>query len=71
MFQDKRSKKVIVLAHCLLNQNSLSDGTADLPGQFTEIIEKELEKTGINIRMIGSKTSGPKESVEQIKRFIE
>lgn len=38
MFTDNRSKKIIVLAHCLLNQNSISDGTADLPGQFTEIV---------------------------------
>jgi len=38
MFNDKRSKKIIVLAHCLLNQNSISDGTADLPAQFTEVI---------------------------------
>ena len=181
MFTDNRSKKIIVLAHCLLNQNSISDGTADLPGQFTEIIrlimandigiiqlpcpellclgldrqdkygaerdllaentrirnllekrenleilrqkakeivsqleeyiqygfrvfgiigvnrspgcgvdtttkdgeeimgqgvfmeiiEDELKKKGINIVMIGSRTSRPKESVEQIKRFIE
>ena len=39
MFDDFRSKRVIILAHCLLNQNSISDGTADLPSQFNEIIE--------------------------------
>lgn len=39
MFDDARSKKVVLLAHCLLNQNSISDGTADLPSQFTELIE--------------------------------
>jgi predicted secreted protein len=38
MFDDQRSKKVIMLSHCLLNQNSISDGTADFPSQFTEII---------------------------------
>ncbi len=38
-FNDARSKKVVVLAHCLLNQNSISDGTADLPSQFEEIIQ--------------------------------
>ena len=38
MFSDNRSKKIIILAHCLLNQNSISDGTADLQGQFTEVI---------------------------------
>ncbi len=39
MFDDARSKKVVLVAHCLLNQNSISDGTADLPSQFDEIIE--------------------------------
>jgi predicted secreted protein len=39
MFDDTRSKKVVVLAHCLLNQNSISDGTADLPSQFEEIVQ--------------------------------
>jgi len=39
MFDDNRSKKIIVLAHCILNQNSISDGTADFPSQFTDIIE--------------------------------
>lgn len=38
MFKDKRSKKVIVVSHCLLNQNSISEGTADLPSQFDKII---------------------------------
>ncbi|MGD8726890.1 MAG: hypothetical protein PVH40_04545 [Gemmatimonadales bacterium] len=39
MFDDARSKRVVVLAHCLLNQNAISDGTADLPSQFDEIVE--------------------------------
>ena len=39
MFEDSRSKRVIILAHCLLNQNSISDGTADFPSQFVELIE--------------------------------
>ena len=39
MFDDARSKKVILLSHCLLNQNSISDGTADRPSQFNEIVE--------------------------------
>ncbi|MBI5606461.1 MAG: DUF523 domain-containing protein [Deltaproteobacteria bacterium] len=39
MFADNRSKKIIILAHCLLNQNSISDGTADCPSQFREIID--------------------------------
>ncbi len=39
MFDDNRSKKVILVSHCLLNQNSISDGTADLPSQFDEVID--------------------------------
>ena len=39
MFDDRRSKKVIMIAHCLINQNSISDGTADYPSQFTGLID--------------------------------
>ena len=39
MFDDARSKKVVLVAHCLLNQNSISDGTADFPSQFEEVID--------------------------------
>ena len=37
MFTDGRSKKVIFLAHCLLNQNDISDGTAVYPAAFREL----------------------------------
>ena len=37
MFTDKRSKKIIFVSHCILNQNSISDSTADFPSQFKEI----------------------------------
>ena len=39
MFHDKRSKKVVFIAHCLLNQNSISDGTAVYPAAFKEVID--------------------------------
>lgn len=39
MFSDERSKKIILVSHCILNQNSISDGTADFPSQFREIVE--------------------------------
>lgn len=39
MFDDGRSKKVVFIAHCLLNQNSISDGTAVYPGAFKEVVE--------------------------------
>ncbi|MCP4573113.1 MAG: DUF523 domain-containing protein [bacterium] len=32
MFTDARSRRVVLVAHCLLNRNALSDGTADDPG---------------------------------------
>jgi len=38
MFEDSRSKKIVLLSHCILNQNSTSDGTADYPGTFTEVV---------------------------------
>jgi predicted secreted protein len=44
MFDDQRSRKVVLVAHCVLNQNSISDGTADLPGQFREIVEVLMEQ---------------------------
>ncbi|MFH1573871.1 MAG: CD3072 family TudS-related putative desulfidase [Acidobacteriota bacterium] len=36
MFTDARSKKLILVAHCVLNQNAISDGTADYPGSAKE-----------------------------------
>ena len=38
MFQDGRSQKVAFLAHCLLNQNAISDGTAVRPAGFPEML---------------------------------
>ena len=39
MFEDRRSKKVVFIAHCFLNQNSISDGTAVYPAVFKNVIE--------------------------------
>jgi len=39
MFDDARSKKIVLVSHCLLNQNSISDGTADLPSQFNQVVD--------------------------------
>ncbi len=44
MFDDARSKRVVVVAHCLLNQNAISDGTADLPARFGEVIDRIMAK---------------------------
>jgi len=48
MFTDARSKSILFVAHCLLNQNSISDGTASYPGSVKEIITLLL-KSGIGI----------------------
>ncbi len=39
MFNDQRSKKIIFVAHCILNQNSISDGTADFPATVKPILD--------------------------------
>ena len=39
MFSDGRSKSIIFVAHCILNQNSISDGTAAFPGSIKEVLE--------------------------------
>ena len=43
MFTDGRSKKVVFLVHCLLNQNAISDGTAAYPAAFQELIRFFLD----------------------------
>lgn len=42
MFTDGRSKKVIFLAHCLLNQNAIS--TAVYPAAFQELVQLLLDR---------------------------
>ncbi|MBW1689343.1 MAG: hypothetical protein JRJ70_01140 [Deltaproteobacteria bacterium] len=39
MFNDARSKAVVFVAYCILNQNSISDGTASYPGSIQELLE--------------------------------
>lgn len=39
MFTDKRSKKVIFIAHCILNQNTKLDCCAHFPGAVKEVVE--------------------------------
>lgn len=48
MFSDARSKKIVLVSHCILNQNSISDGTADYPGTNESILKLLVEsKVGI------------------------
>jgi len=39
MIQDKRSRKIVVLAHCILNQNSRVQGIAYYSGMINEIVD--------------------------------
>jgi len=48
MFTDVRSKKLILVAHCVLNQNSISDGTADYPASNNEVVDMLLQ-SGVGI----------------------
>lgn len=43
MFNDQRSRRVIFLAHCILNQNAISDGTADYPAAHWEVVRTLLD----------------------------
>lgn len=44
MFQDGRSRRVVLLSHCLLNQNAISDGTAVCPAAFRALVQALLER---------------------------
>jgi predicted secreted protein len=39
MFKDKRSGKIALIAHCILNQNSRASGLAERSSVITEIAE--------------------------------
>jgi len=39
MFADRRGKRVLLLSHCLLNQNAKIDGCAHYPGVLPEVFE--------------------------------
>ena len=39
MIQDKRSRKIVVAAHCILNQNSRVKGIAHYPAMINEIVD--------------------------------
>jgi predicted secreted protein len=39
MHKDKRSRKIAIVAHCILNQNSRAKGLAKRPNAITEIVD--------------------------------
>lgn len=51
MFTDERSKKVILVSHCILNQNAKIDRCAHYPGAMREVTQALLD-AGIGIIQI-------------------
>ncbi|WP_156876056.1 hypothetical protein [Clostridium kluyveri] len=48
MFSDVRNKKIVLVSHCILNQNSISDGTANYPGTNESVLKLLIQsKVGI------------------------
>lgn len=43
MFTDRRSKKVILVAHCIINQNAKINACAYYPGIIREVMEIFLD----------------------------
>ena len=48
MFSDARGKKVLIVAHCILNQNAKMDRCAYYPGPVNEVVRTLLEE-GVGI----------------------
>lgn len=48
MFSDARSKKVVLMSHCILNANAKADSTAYIPGANEQILQLLMQlKVGI------------------------
>jgi predicted secreted protein len=44
LFKDRRSGRIAIVAHCILNQNSRVSGLAERSGMITEIVEFLIHK---------------------------
>jgi predicted secreted protein len=51
MFNDKRSKKIILVSHCILNQNTKLDECTHFPGPVWDVV-KLLADRGYGIIQI-------------------
>ncbi len=51
MFEDKRSKRIVLVAHCVLNQNAKIDQCAHYPGAMKEIVETVLNSGAGMVQM--------------------
>jgi len=43
MFTDRRSRRVVFVAHCILNQNAKIDGCARCPGAMRELVSELVD----------------------------
>jgi predicted secreted protein len=39
MFSDARSKKIAFVSHCILNQNAISEASAQFPSQYQQVVD--------------------------------
>jgi predicted secreted protein len=62
--RDKRSQKIIVCCHCVLNQNAKLEGIASWPGMINEVVEL-IQKSGAGILQMAC----PEMLYEGIGRF--
>jgi hypothetical protein len=53
MFNDKRSKRVLLVAHCVLNQNARLDRCAHYPGAIREVAVLLIERGPVLIESAG------------------
>jgi hypothetical protein len=57
MFDDKRSKKVILIAHCILNQNAKINHCAHYPGVIKRVAQILID-AGISFLHENTDTDG-------------
>jgi predicted secreted protein len=62
--RDRRSQKIIVCCHCVLNQNAKLEGIAGWPGMISEVVEI-IQRSGTGILQMGC----PEIIYEGIGRF--
>jgi len=64
MIQDRRSRRIVVASHCVLNQNSKLEGIANWPGVIEPVLEV-ISRSGAGIVQIPC----PEMLYEGIRRF--
>ncbi len=62
--KDKRSRKIVVCCHCILNQNAKLEGIAGWPGMITEVVDV-IRNSGAGILQMAC----PEMLYEGIRRF--